>query len=203
MASSNLFKVSALLLASTSLSSATWQGLESKPAIMRRNITTEDPSASFNDALDNHPNATGRWGTIGFDLTKPYVGVGSNQPGWNLEIHVAANLTHRANSTTNSNPARIYLKAPDNAFGKDHKPIDPGWTTCAYTWIHELHGIESVLELRNSDPNALCTKLLSDKCVSALKDAVKSAACGSLVRVPSDCDNQIVSSGNNGRKSLL
>lgn len=158
------------------------------------NDTSDVGNALIYEALNDYPNATGSFETIGFDLTKPYSTATSNQTGWTLDIRVATNVSHHVliydnledNKLVRVNPTQILLNSPDDAFSEDDE-VDSGWTSCVYVWEADLKDSNST-SAEQTDEEGTCTNVLSEQCLSDLRaNSVSRGKCMAAIGVSDSC----------------
>lgn len=171
-----------------------FSGLSERAIIQARNETT----ILLDDAVQ-HPNATGRWPIIGIDVSKPLLDHPTTEDyghgnGWSIDIAVATNVS--TEGVTNSNPSRILLKAPENAFEDLNSTTNAinNYSVCAVTWFTNSWTLGEIKKL-NEDVDGSCNGVISTECIKDLKQTLAGQPCSrtSSFTKPESCKDALSS----------
>ncbi|WYZ35133.1 hypothetical protein EsH8_I_001409 [Colletotrichum jinshuiense] len=171
-----------------------FSGLSERAIIQARNETT----ILLDDAVQ-HPNATGRWPIIGIDVSKPLLDHPTTEDyghgnGWSIDIAVATNVS--TEGVTNSNPSRILLKAPENAFADLNSTTNAinNYSVCAVTWFTNTWTLGEIKKL-NEDVDGSCNGVISTECIKDLKQTLAGQPCSrtSSFTKPESCKDALSS----------
>jgi hypothetical protein len=121
--------------------------------------------------FDPRANATGSWPVTGFDVSRPF-GAAAGNSTWMINIVTAAGLT-QPGSETGSNPSRLTLQPPQNAF--ENSRLAPGWSVCSHVWYTDNWITQDKAKKIKGDVNGTCTPVISSDCLSAIVSSDKSS----------------------------
>ncbi|KAI0509756.1 hypothetical protein F5B22DRAFT_615953 [Xylaria bambusicola] len=139
-----------------------------------------EPLTQFHAALDNHPNATGDFPFGGPNISSRYVrrqDGGGEIDGWSWSIAVASDISleNSDKQTDLANQSDLFyvggiitLNAPESLLNSTgHLTVSDDWEMCTFRWL--LNGFNYTDRLRSDD--GTCTSVLTEQCISYLKEA--------------------------------
>lgn len=113
-----------------------------------------------------HPNATGHFSIIGYDISKPF-GSDAAMDGWTIDMNVTADVPvdkgFKTGATIKVNPPAALVSQTSN--GSSVLRADSSWVVCL-TSVGEL--AQSTIDAGKKDDGS-CTQMLSEQCAADIR----------------------------------